>query len=170
MASTLTVDNIQGATSADKVDIPGHVLQVKSGHLNTAVSTTSTSFADISNLTATITPTSTSSKILINVDLGIVSTSTSNAIIFRLMRGSTEIGAATGATNENCFIYVWPGGASVFHSYANHFLDSPSTTSATTYKLQWKMTGSTDTGYINRRNTDNYGRTSSNFTVMEIGG
>jgi hypothetical protein len=46
-----------------------------------------------------------------------------------------------------------------------NFLDSPATTSATTYKIQGRVTGGTF--YINRRNTADWATTSS-ITVMEI--
>ena len=62
----------------------------------------------------------------------------------------------------------FPNGTTDYLGASNHFIDSPSTTSSITYKLQWAMTGDSNTGYINRRSTDNYARTSSNFTVMEI--
>lgn len=148
---------------------PGTVLQVVGDTLNTAISTSSTSFAD-TGLSVDITPTASTSKFLVQVNLGIVSTSSSDAVQFRLMRDSTEIGEGSGAGTINCFMHSWLGASNVFHSYSNSFLDSPSQTTQITYKLQWKMSGSTDTGYLNRRNYDNFARTSSNFTVTEIAG
>ena len=56
-------------------------------------------------------------------------------------------------------------------NYALQFLDSPSTTSATTYKIQTRVTAGT--GYVNRTVTDTdsgvYPRGISTITVMEIG-
>ena len=96
----------------------------------------------------------------------------------RLMRGTTEIGSATPSSSQIGNIMgfrindsdpyglsVWPG--------ANHFIDSPSTTSATTYKLQGTLGSSySGTFYVNRSPNDtdaNYGwRVPSNITVMEI--
>ena len=177
MASIIGVNEIQhtNGTSAATVKSngtfypTGGVVQVVSDTLNTAITTSSTSYAD-TGLSVDITPNSSSSKFLIQVNLGIVSTGQTNAVVFRLMRDSTEIGSGSGAGTEDCFLYVWVNAANEFYAYGNHFLDSPSTTSQITYKLQWKMTGSTDTGYLNRRSYDNYARTSSNFTVMEIAG
>ena len=40
------------------------------------------------------------------------------------------------------------------HTESSVFLDSPSTTSATTYKLQWTNTYHTDARYINRSDQD----------------
>ena len=177
MASIIGVETLQHTNGSTAATIKsngtfyptGGIVQVISDTLNTAVSTNSTSYAD-TGLSVDITPNSSSSKFLIQVSLGLVSTGTANGVSFRLMRDSTEIGSGSGGDTQNVFLQVWQGTNSEFYAYSNHFLDSPSTTSQITYKLQWKMTGSTDTGYINRRNTDNYARTSSNFTVMEIAG
>ena len=53
------------------------------------------------------------------------------------------------------------------------FLDSPSTTSSTTYKLQIRNYGGR-TNYVNRTgndsNTQVYPRTASSITVMEVSG
>ena len=167
MASIINVDQIAEATSGSGVHIPGHVIQVVGNHLNTVVTTTGTTFAD-TGLTATLTPKKSTSKFLILVNLGIVSSSTNDGVMFRLLRNSTVIGSATGANNYDNFIQVWPNSAYIYVGGANHFYDTPSTASQIVYKLQWAMTGGTDTGYINRRSSGNYARTSSNFTVQEI--
>lgn len=150
----------------DKV-VPGSVIQVASDSLNTAVSTTGTTFTD-TGLAVTLTPRKSTSKFLITVDLGLVGTGTSDGVMFRLMRDSTQIGQSTGANTHNNFMQVYHNGNAVFIGASNHFYDTPSTANQITYKLQWAMTGSTNTGYINRRNSDNYARTTSNFTVQEI--
>lgn len=177
MASIIGVNEIQhtNGTSAATVKSngtfypTGGIVQVVGDTLNTAISTSSTTFAD-TGLSVDITPNASSSKFLIMINLGIVSTSTSNAVIFRLLRDSTEIGSGSGADTYNVLIHAWPGANNVLHSYSQHYLDTPSLSSQITYKLQWRMTGSADTGYLNRRNSDNVARTSSNFTVMEIAG
>ena len=167
--STLYVDTINEKTSGNGIYMPGHVVQIVTDHLNTSVSTSSTSFSD-TGLSADITPKSSSSKFYIMVNLGVVSTGLSNAVVFRLMRDTTEVGSGTGAGTQNAFLHAWQNSTSTQESYSNHYVDTPSSTTTITYKLQWKMSGSADTGYINRRNSDNYLVTSSNFTVMEIGG
>ena len=169
MGSTLTVDNIVGATAATKIHMPGHVLQASGNSLATAITTSGTTFVD-TGLTATITPSNTSSKVLIMVDLGLVSTGTSDGVRFRLLRDSTEIGSSTGADTHNLFMQFWPNSTSLYLGASNHFFDTPSTTSSIVYKLQWACTGTTDTAYLNRRVDNNYARTTSNFTIMEIGG
>ena len=150
----------------DKV-VPGSVIQVASDSLNTAISTTGTSFSD-TGLAVTLTPRKSTSKFLITVDLGLVGTGINDGVMFRLMRNSTQIGQSTGADTHDNFMQVFHNASAVYIGASNHFYDTPSTTNQITYKLQWAMTGSTNTGYINRRNSGNYARTTSNFTVQEI--
>ena len=147
----------------------GSVLQVKTDILTGAVSTSGTTFVD-TGLSVDITPCSTSSKFLIIVNLGLVGVATSDGVMTKLLRDSTEIASATGADTRNVFTQSYYNEGNNFIGTSNHFFDTPSASSQITYKLQFAMTGSTNTGYINRRNSDNFARTSSNFTVMEIAG
>ena len=67
MGSTLTVDNIQGATASSKVGIPGHVIRIEQAvKTDTQTSQTSFTFLDISGLTLTLTPTAATSKFFIS--------------------------------------------------------------------------------------------------------
>ena len=132
MASTLTVDNIVGATSADTVHVPGHVVQVINGSYATAVSSAITSFAD-TGLTATITPKSNTSKILVLVNQqGCQKYGANTGLQLKLFRGSTELTKFESqlGINANTSHDQNVGGCGVC------FLDSPSTTSATVYKTQ----------------------------------
>lgn len=122
-------------TATNMNDIRGafRILQVVQGSTSTSATSTSTTFAD-TNLSATITPSATSSQVLILVaQQGCQKTSgnADNSIKMRLMRGSTEIlkfaaaALRTGTTLENR------------GSISAVYLDSPATTSATTYKTQF---------------------------------
>ena len=155
---------------------PTKVLQVVQT-VNTAVeSTTSTSFGDIPDMTATITPSSISSKILILTDLSISLTA---SLKLRMFRGTTEIysGDTAGGADDTVIFNTYSGGASdgeIYHGFqpiGKTFLDSPATTSATTYKFQW-LVGS-GTGYLNRTGygagTYN-GRAASSLTLLEVAG
>ena len=161
--STLRVDSIRGQTAGTD----RYIVQIVGDTLNDVVTTTGTTMAD-TGLSVTITPKLSTHKFLIMVNLGVLGTGSSDGIRFRLLRDSTEIGASTGAGTHNLFMQFFPNGTTDYLGASNHFIDSPSTTSSITYKLQWAMTGDSNTGYINRRSSDNYARTSSNFTVMEI--
>ena len=137
---------------------------------------TSTSFTDIPNMTITITPSSTSSKILFSwhVSLGINGDIAHGYI--NAVRDSTNLLVADAADQRVLATNVMnPGGASgaMFVS-SGVFLDSPSTTSATVYKIQIKSSNG-QAIYVNRagRDTNNNqhdGRATSSMSVQEIAG
>lgn len=179
--TTLTLPTTSGtivtsASSLTASQLPtGSVLQVVSTAKTDTFSSTSTSFADVTGLTATITPSSTSSKILITAS---ISHGRSSAILnhFKLLRGATDIAIGdTGGAGARSTIGSYLGSAdsnSDLITSTIQFLDSPSTTSSTTYKIQTKVQDSGGTSYINRSGTDGaYGsRAISTITVMEIKG
>ena len=156
----------------------GSVLQVVSTTLATTVSTTSVTptYVDITGLSVSITPRSASSKILISASInrGI---SGNILTFFQFMRDSTAIGIGdTAGSRLRSTMAVYFGNAdAVSHigAQAMNYLDSPSTTSATTYKVQF-CSSSAGTAYINRNSSDGDNntapRTISTITVMEIQG
>lgn len=148
----------------------GSVLQVVSTTRNTTSSSGSatSSFVDITGMTASITPTSTSSKILVLCDIYVGNSTASGAFNFaQMVRGSTAIGVGTGGTiNSSGQTYITDAGR--IEPIAMSVLDSPATTSATTYKLQYRTTAGTI--YLNRRGTDTTYITASTITLMEIAG
>ena len=128
-SSTATnASNISSGTLG-KARLPtGSVLQVVNVNYSTGTSTTSTSYVD-TGLTATITPTSLTSKILVCVTqtLSPTSSGTSTYGGWICLRGSTTI-----YTDARINMYM-----QYAHStYSCVVLDSPATTSATTYKTQ----------------------------------
>jgi len=174
MASTLTVDNIVGATSSNSIHIPGHVLQVVSAE-KTDTMTISGAYADV--LSATITPKYNTSKILIQVLLNASHTHRYSGC--KLFRGSTQIalGDAIGSVSR-VFMSIDSNQDEATQSYimrtmSGHFVDSPSTTSATTYKIQCGLDdGSSTVCSINKMpnsDTGNYSlRGITSITLMEI--
>jgi hypothetical protein len=157
----------------------GSVLQVVSvtkTNTTSFVSSSTNAYVDITGMSVTITPTSATSKILVMYTVG-VSQSTSATIHIRLYRGSTSIGQGDSSGNRLGDSLIWrPNGEQYAYDIgplSSSFLDSPATTSATTYKLAATL-GSTYSGtfYLNRSSTDNdadySGRTASTITVMEI--
>ena len=91
----------------------------------------------------------------------------------KLLSDSTEIGQGSGADTINVFNQHYYGtNTNTFYAPRSHmFIDSPNSTSALVYKLQWRVvTAGSTTWYINRRGYNNYSRTSSTFYVMEIAG
>jgi phage-related tail fiber protein len=155
---------------------PGKVLQVLQAVKSDAFSTTSTSLVDVSGLSVTITPTSASSKILVTVDLFISSSHfVSHA---QLLRGTTQLykGNAAGNRPRDTISFSQnDSGDGIMQRSSATYLDSPSTTSATTYKVQASQRkDGGHTCYINRteqdRDTTGYDpRGASSITVMEIG-
>ena len=149
----------------------GGIIQIKQTFKDDATSTsTSGSFQDISGMSVTITPTSATSKIFIMISLGSVSSDAGVSVGFRLLRDSTLIGNASDTTLQSGFTNIYAGENSqdkYLMSASFNFLDSPSTTSAITYKLQWR--NSSSTSYINRYNgsSDSYNG-SSTITAMEV--
>ena len=121
----------------------GKVLQVVNATVAGSRTTTSTSFVDITGATATITPTSASSKILVlaNAPATYVSTTGGTGYGFiNTVRGSTEIN--NGMNGK--YVSGGSGGTLTGDIYTSIMMvtyDSPATTSATTYKLQFKTQG-----------------------------
>jgi len=155
----------------------GTVLQVVSAIKTDSFSQAATNtFTDITGLSVAITPTSASSKVLVTVSVGGASMTAAGAQAYRLVRGSTAIGVGTASGNRQATSWRDFNGNSdgnVAHGgYSFTFLDSPATTSSTTYKLQ--LVVQTGTGYINRSPNDSdvtepWGtRPASTITVMEI--
>lgn len=179
MASIIGVETLQHTngttaatiTSGGKLYSAGHIIQMQSSVSTAASTITGTSFADIPSMTATITPSSTSSKILVQVSFGALgSTAANHGLMIKLLRGSTEIGQGTGGDSFNVFMAAYQGVNNRFMSENHMFVDSPSSTSALVYKMQWATSGTGDTWYMNRRGADNYARMSSTFLLTEIAG
>ena len=174
--STLYVDTINEKTSGNGVDIPGHVLQTESVYTSLHQTVSSTSFTDITNMSVSITPTSSSSKILVTVSFS-ASKENNHSGLVRLLRDSTVIsgGAGSGSHIDGLIFNIRDSNEYSVPNFNHTFLDSPSTTSSVTYKIQGKTTNATYPMYVNRtrRNDTTHDYESpvaSTITVMEIGG
>jgi len=135
-----------------------------------------TVFVDITGLSVSITPTSATSKILVFIDVTVgSSTQTTGTCNVRLVRDSTPIyiGNAAGSRARSImsFPYIADSQFTMF-KYSGVYLDSPATTSSTTYKYQIAGQSSSYTVYVNRNHYDNDRwedpRVASSITVMEI--
>ena len=160
----------------------GSVLQVQSTTLTTiwSASVVSGGTSDVTGLSAAITPKSTSSKVLVMVNMhGMVDVSGSYRAYFaaQLKRGATLIGGGTAA-GSRVSINASGGYSPVPDINTNisfSFMDSPATTSATTYQVAaYSPFGATYTLTVNQfaadGNANTTGRLSSTITVMEIAG
>jgi hypothetical protein len=139
-------------------------------------SSTAQSPTAITGLSATITPSSASSKVFVILSMGRVDTSAANNIAFQLLRGASVVGGGTVVGSRlSSWINIGPGGTNQGQAPSANYLDSPATTSATTYSISGWNDTNTRTWYINRSNNDGdnteagSSRTSSTITLMEIG-
>ena len=154
----------------------GKVLQVVNQFYDTQTSINASAFTD-TGLTANITPASSSNKILVSFYPSFSAVDNSYCG-FKIFRDSTEIGSSTvSGTGVECFggwLFSSSEQYSVYQS-PMVFLDSPSSTSSRTYKLQVSpMRTSSHQFYLNRSHTqgdeNQFGGTSSNTILMEIAG
>jgi len=173
LASTL---DLSGKTVTLPSGTGGKVLQVFHAHKPETQSTASSTWADITNLSISVTPSSTSSKILVMADVNMAWDCAVAKGALRLMRDSTtlNIGNAAGSrARVSSMAYSHTTSYSP-QNLSLHYLDTPSTTSATTYKLQFVDTDNAGYIFINRGYVDTdsaiTGRTASNLVVMEIAG
>jgi len=143
----------------------GSVLQVVQQVYSTTVNISSTSYT-ATGLTKAITPTSTSSKILVMVNASADAFQygdASNSIYFEIKRGSTQIAEKTvnayADQSPNGYYAIPVDGTMIF-------LDSPNTTSATTYTVNGK-TANTNNSMTLRISVSS---ADSMLTLMEIAG
>ena len=152
----------------------GSVLQVVSATTSTQVSVSGGTYTD-TTLTATITPKFSTSKILVlvNQPVRIVPQGTTSAVFagIQLVRNSTailvpvsdstgpyQLGIASTTTNQPSIRVGWN----------ISYLDSPATTSATTYKTQSRRYDSTSTIIV--QENDSSANNTSTIILMEIAG
>jgi hypothetical protein len=135
----------------------GAVVQVKSMSTTTTASTTSSTFQD-SNITLSITPTSASNKILVLATVnGILRAATLSGVGLQIVRTATAI-----SVFEKNLMYTDSGGGTFVGSSANVYLDSPATTSATTYKVQFRSVNNSNSVSVQNGNEQ------SGLVLMEV--
>ena len=150
----------------------GKILQVvQTAKTDTTTMSSTTTFTDISGMSVAITPSAATSKVLVQFHVNISNLS-NGAVHLRLMRGITAIAVGDASSSRGPVTVM---GAAVQHGNdmkvrSMLWLDSPNTTSATTYKLQWQ--GGVDP-VLNRSKDDgdslDHPRGVSSITAMEVG-
>ncbi len=175
-SQAVTMAGTLGVTGrVTKASMPiGSVLQVVQASTSSQFDSTSTTYAD-SNLTASITPTSATSKILVLVNQHIFAAGgaavgygfQTNAGV-KLVRGATDLVTPSSDSGGKGSIFLSTGvapasGSIVIAGYVSFtYLDSPATTSSTTYKTQVALgTSGMGHAYANSSNP-------SFITLMEI--
>lgn len=184
-ADVLTVKQYQGGTlyfasASSSIWFPtaktvtSAVAQVKSAVKTDTFSTSSTTYTDVTDLSVAITPTSASNKVLIIAQIAYALANNNFSANFRISGGnatnyvgaspSSRVAAAFGGWSVTNQSLLTPSGSIVY-------LDSPATTSATTYVVQARV-GNSGTLYVNRSADDvddaNRTRGASSITVMEV--
>ena len=133
--------------------------------------TSSTSFVDVTGLSATITPSSPTSRILVLVAMA-VGAESGKRLDAKLLRGSTDLAVGDAAGSRLRALGAWyPGGAPAVGGIAMMDIDAPATTSPVTYKVQIRVNASGNV-HVNRNDTDTndntYSRYASSILAMEI--
>ena len=157
--TVLTLPAVTGNVLTDTSPKAGNVIQVVSATYATEVTTTSTSYVT-TGLSATITPSSSSSKILIIVS-NVIRAASLGDCNWTVFRGTV---AGTNLASSVLFVYgtATAGSTTVVTGISINYLDSPATTSATTYTLGFKSSGVS----VNSQHAS----TTATMTLMEIAG
>lgn len=137
-ADSTTATGLKWATAAGG----GKILQVVSGTYSTDNTINSTSYTD-TGLSLSITPSATTSKILAFAQTNFyvdVASGNPGARI-RLVRGSTSVFELSANANNVALVIGATGSRGGIFQIPLSYLDSPSTTSATTYKIQARNDG-----------------------------
>ena len=132
----------------------------------------------ITGMTVSITPSSSASKVLIMVQIGASGVYNSAYPVFwQLYKGGSQI---SGAKGDGTAGSSDPVRCASYHKFANYwegtstsfsYLDSPATTSATTYALYGQRHSSSGTAYFNataQQINERYAQTISTITAFEV--
>jgi|TARA_R100000458_G_scaffold30943_1_gene28345 hypothetical protein len=178
--STLKVNSII-PTAGVATGQGGGIVQTIMGELRTNVSQSISGTGGTGSsavLSATITPTSTSSKVKISGSITVGMDNPTNTVYIKLYKNDSELSAAsssetpgnrnTGVIGSDLISYAWQVSTIPFH-----YIDSPNTTSATTYQIYLAhSSGNSTTVYVNRTYTDNnngsYVYTASHIILEEV--
>jgi hypothetical protein len=160
-ADSTTATGLKWATASGG----GKVLQVVNATYSTATTITTTTFTD-SGLSATITPTSATSKILVFVQQPYEAYRLTDqvGIGYQIVRNSTNI-LTTAKDNNWIYVGASANAAQMKFSPTLVYMDSPASTSALTYKTQWALINTGNTGtLIMQTNSE-----TASIILMEIG-
>jgi hypothetical protein len=153
--------------------VTGKVLQVLQAVKTDTYTNASSTYTDLTGITLDITPSATSSKILVMTQLS-MAVDNGGQPGLKLLRDSTalNLGASASSRTQATTTYFTEATWEMM-PVSIMYLDSPSSTSALTYKVQGRTGGSGNTLYLNRTAADtdssDYYRAGSSITLMEIG-
>jgi hypothetical protein len=153
----------------------GKVLQVKNVATNQSGVTTNTAWTD-TGMSLAITPSATSSKVLVMVNGTIAAAQTTYSAGCAVMRGTTPIGGGDNGryANGGCVDH-WAATKNNYHKahWSFNFLDTPNTTSATTYKVVFASGYTNSDGgaayWLRNQADDDHFDDIGTMTLIEIG-
>lgn len=171
-----------GATALEFGSVGGGILQLKSANEPAKLTTTSTTYTGITNLSVTLTPASSSNKVLILANVNASGRNGANAgggfAIYKNGSILADVNGNASGSRTRGFAQSISGYAPsssqewVIQQGSVIFLDSPATTSSTTYQVYWRCEDTTGGSVLNAGYDDGDGsdrrRHSSNITIMEI--
>ena len=168
MSSILRVDSIQtssgGSATASGLGIGGvgKIGQVVNVNKTDTFNSSSGSYVDVTGLSASITPSATTSKIFVNLTLYVSNDTKTSNTFAKIVRDSTGLQESINRIPQEAQAVYRTYNISMTH------LDSPSSTSALTYKLQ--MLTNAGTFYVNRAaNQGGFSGThTATLTLMEV--
>ena len=171
--STLSVDTIQGQTTAANVKMPaGHVVQIKTLTTSAVTSINSTTYTDVNGMSMSFTAKYSNSLLLFTMQNHVYiagGAGTWNGVDFKVLKDSTQIYTG-GAGGGGGYGTATAGGSTsadrMMMYVTQNFEHSPSSTSAHTYKVQVHTTNN-ETGDAHEINQPNYGA-NGRFIIMEI--
>lgn len=169
-------DAIAAALDAIPV-LAGIGSNVLSGVTTAAFTSTAATYTDVTGLTVTITPSSATSKVLLVAQLAVGGNSTGGPWgQWRFSGGNSTTYVGDAAQTRTRGVFGGNGRAvedterPLLFSYGIVFLDSPATTSATTYTVQART--SSGTFHLNRSSQDSnnnaHVRGASSITAIEV--
>lgn len=170
--STLSVDAIQGQTTAANVKMPaGHVVQVQSGQCiaQTTLSSNRTAYTDV-GLSVTITPKYSNSKIHVHATGNTYATAGGDNPLHRIVR--TVSGSATTIASTDYMCYSGHGDGTG-GAYVQSVMDTAQSTAAHEYKIQLRSDTNSNNVYFNVNDSGGAGPATnesqlSTIMVMEI--
>jgi len=171
LPASFTAGDVLTAANMNLLRGAFRILQVVSTTKTDTFTSSSVSYVDVTGLSATITPTSADSKVFAIVTLTGSGQAAVTSGFFQLVRDSTAIAIGDTAGSRIRASTVFGSEGSPQFSAGITYLDSPATTSATTYKVQVALAAAGNV-YLNRANSDTdattRARTVSSITVFEV--
>jgi hypothetical protein len=174
LESTNVVQYYDGAAWATLGPTTAAVLQVKSTAKLDTFTTSSATFVDVTGLTVAITPSSASNKVLVIAQISHGIGEATPYGHFKLNGGNTSTYVGNAASNRVRAVfggYSAYDGENTLFSESIVYLDSPATTSATTYAVQVRA-GTSGSVIINASSTDadnaSVTRGASSITAIEV--